>query len=148
MIELVSYFPHMLHRHHGKRQVYFRIRDLARQMRKHATPAEESFWATVRNRQFLGLKINRQFILECVVYHEQYKFYIADFYCHELKLIIELDGHIHLKQADKDMVRTEHLENHGYRVIRFSNEEVLQNWKSVILQMQKVVAEQAKKHLF
>lgn len=123
-------FSIVLHRPLGNSQIYFRIRELARNMRKHATPAEDLFWEKVRNRKFHDLKINRQFILTALV-EGVCKFYIADFYCHELKLIIELDGWIHLKQLDEDMVRTERLEDQGYTVVRFTNDEILNHWEEV-----------------
>lgn len=59
------------------------------------------------------------------------KFYIADFYCAQIKLIVELDGQIHLKQQEEDLIRTEHMKQLGFQVLRFSNEEVLNNWDYV-----------------
>jgi very-short-patch-repair endonuclease len=78
----------------------------ARQLRKRTTPSENNLWALLRKKQFEGYKFRRQ--------HPIYKF-IADFYCHELRLIIELDGGIHLnpEQAAYDIGRTFELNQLG-----------------------------------
>jgi len=90
-----------------------------------------------RRRQFMGYKFLRQH----PVFYEYYgkrKFFIADFYCHELKLVVEIDGGIHEKQKDYDRLRSEILESQkGLRVIRFNNEEVLKEInKDTFLQYQ------------
>ncbi|HLF62874.1 MAG TPA: endonuclease domain-containing protein [Saprospiraceae bacterium] len=108
--------------------LYLKGRDLARQMRKHATPAEEFFWQKVRNRKLFGLKFQRQYIVAFPFDATFTKFYIADFYCEELKLIIGLDGQIHLKVQEQDLIRTEQMIDRGYQVLRFNNNEVLYNW--------------------
>jgi very-short-patch-repair endonuclease len=104
---------------HKQRRLYLRVRDLARQLRKPETQAEAFFWTRVRNRKLNGLKFNRQFIIQCPLESEFTKYYIADFYCHELRLIVEVDGPIHTDQTDLDLVRTEHMHEQGYRVLRF-----------------------------
>jgi very-short-patch-repair endonuclease len=92
------------------------ILQLVRDQRHPLTPAEAKIWARVRNRG-LGFKIRRQ--------HPIWKF-IADFYCAEAKLIIEIDGDSHAKpdQEEYDKARTEWLEERGYKVIRFMNNVV------------------------
>lgn len=119
--------PHL----HGNKKLYLRIRDLARHMRKNATEAEDFFWKKVRNRRLFGLKWHRQFIIQCEIDPDYIKYYIADFHCHEQILIVELDGHIHLKQQDEDLLRTDRLKECGYKVLRFSNEQVLYHWNEV-----------------
>jgi len=57
---------------------------------------------------------------------------IADFYCPECKLIVEIDGDIHDFQVEEDAQRTKEIESFGYRVIRFRNEEVLSDIESVL----------------
>lgn len=69
------------------------------------------------------------------------KFYIADFHCYVLKLIVELDGQIHLRQQEEDMIRTEHIEAYGYTVIRFTNEQILQRWDEVEEMLKKYLVE-------
>lgn len=120
----------MLYRHKN-RKLYLRIRFLARKMRMNATKAEDFFWDKVRNRQLDGLKWNRQYIIPCKLTSEHTKFYIADFHCHEHKLIVELDGQIHLRQQEEDMIRTSRMSKYGFTVIRFTNEQVLTDWAEV-----------------
>ncbi|WP_420575338.1 DUF559 domain-containing protein [Ekhidna sp.] len=106
---------------------YSQILEYARSLRKNRTPAEKIFWANVRNRKFKGLKFNRQFIIE----HEDRSYFIADFYCHEHKLIIEVDGGIHTQQIEYDKIREDILFDLGYKVLRFKNEEILNDWMNV-----------------
>src|SRR3972149_7547390 len=110
-------------------QVLPAILNLARDHRHPLTPAEAKVWARVRNRG-LDLKIRRQ--------HPIWKF-IADFYCAETKLVIEIDGDSHTEagQADYDAARTEWLEERGYKVIRFSNEEVHKHLEGVLSEVLK-----------
>jgi very-short-patch-repair endonuclease len=94
--------------------------ELARKFRKQPTPAERLAWELLRDRRFLKLKFKRQKIL--------LGFYV-DFYCHELKLVVEIDGNIHQEplQAKHDAVRTAHLEGADYLVLRVKNELVSTN---------------------
>jgi very-short-patch-repair endonuclease len=87
-----------------------------------STPEEAVLWNHLRNRKF-GVKFRRQFSIGP---------YITDFYCHELKLVIELDGIQHLVRKEYDMMRDSFLENSGYTVIRFSNAEIHDNLQKVI----------------
>jgi adenine-specific DNA methylase len=97
----------------------------ARELRKNATDAEKLLWQLLRDRQLAGAKFRRQ--------HPLGK-YILDFYCHESRLAIELDGGQHAEddQRQKDSARTEFLENQGIRTIRFWNNEVLNNTEGVL----------------
>jgi very-short-patch-repair endonuclease len=111
---------------------YFQARAYAREMRKNPTPAEKVFWERVRNRKFLGLKFNRQFVIE---YHDSRgisQYYIPDFHCHAYKLIVEIDGEIHLHQTEKDAIREDNLHKLGFHVIRFTNEDILSDIESVL----------------
>ena len=103
----------------------------ARQLRKNQTPAENFFWEKVRNKRFYGKKFLRQFIIEYQEILDEKSFYIVDFYCAEKRLIVELDGGIHLHRKELDEGRQGVLEEMEYQVIRFKNEEVLDNWKEV-----------------
>ncbi|MDR0328587.1 MAG: endonuclease domain-containing protein [Planctomycetaceae bacterium] len=98
--------------------------DRARQLRRETTPAERLLWSALRHSSFAGLKFRRQHPIG---------FYVADFCCMQEKLIIELDGDSHdfTKQKDKD--RTEALNKEGYKVIRFSNADVLDNIEDVLM---------------
>lgn len=94
----------------------------ARQLRKNATDAEKLLWSLLRNRQLEGLKFRRQHPIGE---------YIADFCSVENKLVIELDGGHHALQEEKDTERTNEIEKLGYKVLRFWNNEVLQNLEGV-----------------
>ena len=110
---------------------YQQILEYARDMRKNPTKAERYFWTKVRNRKLFGEKFYRQYIIQHGGYMTSESFFIADFYCHTNKLIIELDGLIHLQQIEYDKIREEILEQMKYTVIRFTNEEVLEQWTMV-----------------
>ena len=106
---------------------YSQILQFARELRKNQTRAEKFFWKHVRNRRFKGLKFNRQFIIE----HERNSYFIADFYCHQYNLIVEIDGEIHAYQIEYDQIREDVLAGLGYNIIRFDNQEVLNKWNDV-----------------
>ncbi|HPS59564.1 MAG TPA: endonuclease domain-containing protein [Spirochaetota bacterium] len=97
--------------HHNKKV-------FARTLRKEQTPEETKVWEALRNRRFCNLKFRRQHDLEG---------FIVDFYCHELRLAIEIDGKVHDRQKDYDELRQIIIEDSGCRVIRISNEEVNMN---------------------
>jgi very-short-patch-repair endonuclease len=97
----------------------------AEMLRKKMTPAEIRLWDSLSNNQLLNLKFRRQ--------HPISKF-IADFYCHEVKLVIELDGGIHSTsdQKEYDIGRSEELNQYEVTVIRFNNDEVLNEHETVL----------------
>ena len=88
----------------------------ARRLRRGQTLAEDKLWAIVRGRRLDGFKFRRQVPIDR---------YFADFVCWDAKLIVELDGPSHEDRELHDLVRTEVLEQCGYRVLRFDNEVVL-----------------------
>ena len=94
-------------------------------LRRNETIAEKLLWEKLRNNQLGGLKFRRQ---------HPVNIYIADFYCHKFKLIIELDGDYHNQeeQKQKDEVRTEVLRLNDLKIIRFKNEEVEQDINQVL----------------
>ncbi|VEP14003.1 conserved hypothetical protein [Hyella patelloides LEGE 07179] len=95
----------------------------AKQLRNNMTPAEKVLWEALRKKPLNGLKFRRQ--------HPVGRF-ILDFYCAQYKLVVEIDGEIHLTQQEYDAARTKHLNSYGYKVIRFSNNEVFHNLDSVL----------------
>ena len=95
----------------------------ARNLRKNQTDAERLLWQHLRNRQMLGQKFRRQFSIDT---------YIVDFVCLEVKLIVELDGGQHAEQIEYDHRRTEQLQKRGFKVLRFWNNDVLQNTTGVL----------------
>jgi very-short-patch-repair endonuclease len=99
------------------------IENAARQLRHRLTPAETKLWQALKNRQLGNLRWRCQ--------HPIGRF-IVDFYCPSRRLIIEVDGGIHQLQQDYDLARTEHLQEYGYTVIRFSNEAVESNLETVL----------------
>ncbi|OGX01626.1 MAG: hypothetical protein A3J12_11410, partial [Omnitrophica bacterium RIFCSPLOWO2_02_FULL_44_11] len=100
--------------------------DKARELRNKQTPAETILWEMLRGRQFMGLKFRRQ---------HQIGDYVADFYCHEHQLVIELDGGIHKEKIKKDKKRDEYLCSMGFTVLRFPNNQVLEDPQSVLEQI-------------
>jgi very-short-patch-repair endonuclease len=107
-------------------------RDRARSLRRASTDAERKLWAHLRSRQLKGAKFRRQHPIGP---------YIADFACVEAKLIIELDGggHDRDEQLHADEVRSAYLESCGYRVVRFWNNEVMENIDGVLERIAKLV---------
>ena len=92
---------------------------LARENRKHPTPAEQKMWSEVLSRkQFLEYKFSRQKPIE---------HFIVDFYCAKLGWVIEIDGDSHAEQIGYDERRTALLQQHGLTVIRYENRDVLNN---------------------
>ncbi|WP_082511673.1 endonuclease domain-containing protein [Devosia sp. Leaf420] len=100
-----------------------------RQLRRNATDAENRLWYVLRNRGLDGRKFVRQF---------QIGPYIADFACREAALIVELDGGQHADNAN-DLSRTTYLNAQGYGVLRFWNNEVLQNRDGVLEAISRVI---------
>lgn len=101
-----------------------RLFEFAKANRKKQTTAEKILWNVLRNRKLDGHKFRRQHPISN---------FIADFYCHELKLIIEVDGGYHMEQekAEFDQARTHELKELGLNVIRFKNSEVEQELEYV-----------------
>ena len=114
------------------------IREVSRSLRKKSTPSEKVFWQVVRNRQILGYKFNRQYPIVFEI-DDIKRFFIADFYCHQLKLVIEIDGGIHETQKDYDELRTKIINHLGMQVYRFSNEEVLNDIDIVIRKLEGII---------
>ena len=110
-----------------------RVKRYAKYMRENPTLAEYEFWNRVKKRQFLRLRFNRQKIFNYIEHDGIMRFYIVDFYCHALKLIVEIDGEYHEnpEQIELDQFRTETLEILGLHLIRFNNNDVLHHWDKV-----------------
>ena len=98
-------------------------REFAKLLRKQPTRAEELLWGHLRRSRFHSAKFRRQVPFDR---------YVADFYCHAAKLVVELDGKQHEWFADYDAGRTEVLERMGVHVLRFTNEEVCNHLDSVL----------------
>jgi len=100
---------------------------LAKNLRKNPTAAEATLWQYLRHKQLVGYKFRRQYPI--------YGF-IVDFYCHEKKLIIEVDGLIHNQQQNRDHGRDIILQQHGYTTLRFTNKEIFDDISSIIKKIQ------------
>ncbi len=113
-------------------------RQTARELRKNQTKSEEVFWWIIRNKQLLGLKFLRQHPI-FFRYNGELRFFIADFYCHDKRLVIEIDGGVHEQQEEYDQKRTEILGNKDLKIIRFNNDEVLNRINSVLIKLKNLV---------
>ncbi|MBJ6127333.1 endonuclease domain-containing protein [Microvirga splendida] len=109
-------------------------RQFARNLRKVPTSAEDVLWQVLRGRRFKGLKFRRQV---------PFLTYTVDFLCVERKLIVEIDGKQHEWYAEYDSRRTDEIERHGFRVIRFTNGDVLSDLESVSLRIAEAVVPSA-----
>jgi len=103
--------------------VYNNAIELCRKLRKCSTPSEDKLWFALRNRKSLGKKFLRQHPIFFKYIHTQ-SFFIADFYCSEHKLVIEIDGKSHDYQKEYDELRTHLINALGIKVIRFKNGEI------------------------
>jgi len=98
------------------------VKTHARILRKNMTDAEHKMWWQLRNRRFNGLKFRRQ---------ESIGNYIVDFVSIEVMMVIEIDGGQHAKNIEYDRKRTRFIESKGYKVLRFWNNEVIENIEGV-----------------
>ena len=98
--------------------------EYAREQRKLATPEEIKMWEILRDRKFMNFKFSRQYPIVISTTLGKRIFYIADFFCHALRLIIEIDGPIHEKQKIYDQARDKILNDFGYNIIRIKNEQI------------------------
>lgn len=101
----------------------------ARRLRKEQTKAEKIVWELLRNRKFKKYKFRRQHVIEG---------FVLDFYSHELRLGIEVDGGIHLRRKDYDQLRQEVIESKGIYIIRITNKEIKQNKRSILKKLEKI----------
>lgn len=104
-------------------------RALAKQLRQQMTGAEKRLWQELRANRLDGLQFRRQQIIDG---------FSADFYCHSLKLIIEVDGPIHLAQVEYDQERDYVLAGRGLTILRVTNDEVLRDLPNVLARIRAV----------
>lgn len=95
----------------------------ARKLRQSQTDVEKKLWGFLRDRRLFGFKFRRQ--------HPIGK-YIVDFCCLEQKFVVELDGGQHAHQGADDFVRTKDIEKEGFRVVRFWNNQIIENPQGVL----------------
>lgn len=100
-------------------------------LRQRQTDAEQKLWHLLRNRQLKGYKFRRQHpIGDC----------IADFVCIGRKLVIDLDGGIHITRTAKDAAKARYLQDIGFKVLRYKNEETLTHMNDVLTDIAKNLA--------
>jgi len=112
---------------------YKTIKKLTRELRKNQTKAEGMLWQRLRNRKLDGYKFLRQHPIVHGGFINKLYFFIADFYCAEKELVIELDGKIHENQKKYDEQRDLILKEKNLTTLRFKNEE-LKNIEMVLLE--------------
>lgn len=99
------------------------LKERSRDLRKNLTDAEQKLWQKLRSKQIHGNKFRRQFVLGN---------YIVDFICLDKHLIIEVDGGQHMENVDYDLQRDEWLKSQNFKVLRFWNNQVLNEIDSVL----------------
>jgi len=116
--------------------MYFRAKpgtlETARILRKRMTPCEILLWEKLKDKQLLGLRFRSQHPIDI---------FIADFYCHEARLVVEIDGEIHEGQIEYDDGREAEIEKYGIKIIRFTNDEVIINLDNVVNKIESIVKE-------
>jgi very-short-patch-repair endonuclease len=98
-------------------------REYARQLRRQMTPAETALWECLRANRLDGLHFRREQVVDG---------FIVDFFCAAAGLVVEVDGAIHQEQPREDEGRTQILQRRGLRVLRLSNEDVLQRMSDAL----------------
>jgi very-short-patch-repair endonuclease len=109
-----------------------KIKCYARQLRRELTPEERKLWYLLRSRRFARYKFRRQ---------HPFEYYVLDFVCCEARLVIELDGGQHDEQRHYDRQRTDFLNQRGWRVLRFWNNELWENEAAVMERIFEVLRE-------
>ena len=108
-----------------KRHDHPNLKPHRKELRQNLTQAEAFLWKQLQHKKLDGRKFRRQHSID---------HFIVDFYCASEKLIIELDGQVHMNPTaeEKDLKRTQYLENLGFTIIRFENKMVFENLPSVL----------------
>ena len=119
--------------HTANPKTYQFIKEMQVYLKNNPTPAEKLMWKYLRNKQ-TGHKIRRQHVIDD---------FIVDFVSLALNVVVEIDGKIHLQQKEYDELRTARLNELGYEVIRFTNEEVMNNPVKVTDKIKEVLDKKA-----
>jgi very-short-patch-repair endonuclease len=112
-------------------ELWDKLKPLAREHRHEPTPAERVLWERLRRNQVAGVQFRRQHPIDR---------FIVDFYCGAAMLVVEVDGPIHDTTVEEDAARQQFLEALGLRVLRFTNEEVLNQTDAVVARIHSQVA--------
>jgi len=107
-----------------------RLKPLARQMRQDPTPAENRLWQRIRKQQICGAKFRRQVPLDR---------FLVDFCCFSARLVVEVDGPIHQYTVAEDAIRRDFLAFLGFRVLRFTNQQVFMALETVVAEIREAI---------
>jgi len=110
---------------------------VARRMRQAMTPAEMALWHAVRGNKLDGLHFRRQQVIDG---------FIADFYCHSAGMVVEVDGAIHAAQIEEDRRRERAFALRGLRVIRFTNDRILNDLPNCLSEIRAAAANTETSH--
>jgi very-short-patch-repair endonuclease len=113
-------------------------KEVCRNLRRAQTEAERLLWEELRDRKLNGLKFYRQYPL-FVEWLGSKTFFVADFFCFERQLVIEVDGRLHDYRVDHDRLRTFIINQLGIRVVRFGNEQIEADMAGVLEQLRRAV---------
>jgi very-short-patch-repair endonuclease len=119
-------------------KLYHVAHERARQLRKHLTPSERTLWQALRGRRLDGYKFLRQHPV-LVDDNGRETFVVADFYCAEARLIVEVDGTVHANQQERDRARDLATDLRGYRVMRVKAEDVQGNLLELLARIKREV---------
>jgi very-short-patch-repair endonuclease len=109
--------------------------EAARILRENMTFHEKLHWEKLKQKQICGVRFRRQHPID---------FFIADFYCHEARLVVEIDGEIHKQQKEYDDGRSAEMERYLIKVLRFTNSEVENNINDVVKKIEYEVINRTK----
>jgi len=105
-----------------------KLQQAAQDLRRSMTPAEHALWQRLRANRLNGLHFRRQHVID---------WFVVDFYCHGAGLVVEVDGDVHDRQPGHDAERQQMLTARGLRVVRFTNDQVLNDIDSVVEQIRR-----------
>jgi len=123
-----------------KKELSLIAKEFCRDLRANQTNSENFIWEIIRNRKLFGKKFLRQHPIFYDMLGKE-SFYICDFYCHELKLVIEIDGKIHDYNKENDKQRDMILSLLGLNVLRFKNEEIENSSSNVSRKIENYIIE-------
>jgi very-short-patch-repair endonuclease len=109
--------------------------EAAKILRKNMTYHEKLLWERLKLKQICGVRFRRQHPVD---------FFIADFYCHEARLVVELDGEVHKTQREYDDGRSAEMERYFIKVIRFINSEIEKDIENVVKSIENEVSKRIK----
>ncbi len=123
-----------------RRRIPKHVKQLAVELRKNQTIAEQIIWSKIRNKKLGGFRFTRQYSIGR---------YIADFYCSKANKIVEIDGKVHEERDRKeyDKIREEVIKTHGIKIIRFTNDEIVSNLEEVLRRLLEILNSSSQVHI-